>query len=131
MEVISAIHISISIPILFKPCLFDNKYWIDGGCLNNYPIDLFQDRLIDVIGININDNLTFYENFDDIQSYIFRIIKCILKGQHQYKNNIFNDYTINIECSGNTGIDWSINNSTKKILFDSGYNTVSQKYNCS
>jgi len=129
MEVITAIRISISIPILFKPYFFDNKYWIDGGCLNNYPIDLFQDRLIDVIGININDNLTFYENFDDIQSYIFRIIRCILKGQHQYKNNIFNDYTINIECSGNTGIDWSISNSTKKILFDDGYNIVSQKYN--
>jgi len=128
MHVIDAIRISISIPIFFKPHFYDNKYWIDGACINNYPIDLFSDKLNDVIGINLNENL-YNQNFDDVQTYIYAIIKSILKGQFYYKNNIFNDYTINITCPDNTCNNWDITNDLKKNLFDIGYNTVTEFYN--
>ena len=121
MKVIDAIRISISIPIFFKPFFYDNKYWIDGACINNYPIDLFKDKLDDVIGINLNDNF-YNETFEDIQTYIFSVVKSILKGQHYYKNEIFNKYTINITCPSNTCNNWEITNNIKKELYDIGYN---------
>jgi predicted acylesterase/phospholipase RssA len=114
MKIIDAVRISISIPIFFKPYYYDNKYWIDGACINNYPIDLFQDKLDDVVGINLNDNF-YNENFDDIQTYIISVIKSILKGQHYYKNNIFKDSTINIICPSNTCNNWEIKNDVKKM----------------
>jgi len=123
MKVLEAIRISISIPIFFKPYFYDNKYWIDGGCINNYPIDLFKDKLDDVIGINLNDKY-YNDNINDIQTYIFSVVKSILKGQHYYKNNIFNDYTIDIMCPHDTCNNWEITNDLKKILFDIGYNSV-------
>ena len=123
MKIIDAIRISISIPIFFKPYFYDNKYWIDGACINNYPIDLFEDKLDDVIGINLNDNF-YNDNFEDIQTYIISVVKSILKGQHYYKNDIFKDYTVNITCPSNTCNNWEITNIVKKELFDIGYNTI-------
>jgi predicted acylesterase/phospholipase RssA len=123
MKVIDAVIISISLPLFFKPFFYNNKYWIDGGCINNYPIDLFEDRLDDVIGINLIVN-NHNESFEDIQTYIGAVVKSILKGQHYYKNNIFDKYSINIECPSNTCTNWDITDDGKKELYDLGYKSL-------
>ena len=122
MKVWEAIRISMSIPIFFKPYFYDNKYWIDGSCINNYPIDLFKDKLDDVIGINLKDNF-YNENFEDIPTYIISIIRSFFKGQNQYKSIIFSEYTIDITCPSNTCNNWEITNNSKKELYDIGYNS--------
>lgn len=38
MSVITAIRISISIPLVFTPVLYNDEYYIDGGIVNNLPI---------------------------------------------------------------------------------------------
>jgi hypothetical protein len=38
MSVITAIRISCAIPVMFIPVLFENEYYIDGGCINNFPL---------------------------------------------------------------------------------------------
>jgi len=38
MSVLTAIRISISIPIVFTPVLYQDDYYIDGGLVNNFPI---------------------------------------------------------------------------------------------
>ena len=38
IKLIDAIYITSAIPILFKPMLYKNKYYIDGGLVNQYPI---------------------------------------------------------------------------------------------
>jgi predicted patatin/cPLA2 family phospholipase len=39
MSVRLAIRISISIPILFNPVLYNDNYYIDGGIINNFPMN--------------------------------------------------------------------------------------------
>lgn len=38
MSVLTAIRISISVPIIFTPVLYEMEYYIDGGLVNNFPI---------------------------------------------------------------------------------------------
>jgi NTE family protein len=38
MSVLTAIRISISIPIVFTPVLYDSDYYVDGALVNNFPI---------------------------------------------------------------------------------------------
>jgi hypothetical protein len=38
MSVITAIRISSAIPVMFTPVLFENEYYIDGGCINNFAL---------------------------------------------------------------------------------------------
>ena len=39
LKLYEALYMSISIPILFKPKFYENNFYIDGGILNNNPID--------------------------------------------------------------------------------------------
>jgi predicted acylesterase/phospholipase RssA len=126
MPIITAIKISCSIPFIFKPVLYNNKVWIDGGCLNNYPINYFIDRLDDVIGISLEDEEIFIEKFDDIPSYFIQIFKCILKGLNFDKYEKYYKNTIKIKVTSNYTF-FDITKEEKKILFNHGYNTV-EKY---
>ena len=40
MKVIDAIYSSISIPFLFEPLLYNEKFYFDGGLFSNYPLDI-------------------------------------------------------------------------------------------
>ena len=41
MTILSAVRISISLPLVFQAIKKDNDIYVDGGMLNNYPIDVF------------------------------------------------------------------------------------------
>ena len=124
MKVITALQISISIPFIFTPCRYDNKIWIDGGCINNYPIELFHDKLDDVIGIYLGNNKDVKEMIDSLDSYIFKIFKCIVKGLDYNKIKLYNKNTILIKSIDNISTKWNISKDEKKELFNIGMNSV-------
>ena len=55
MEVIDALCISSCLPIIFTPFKFDNKLWIDGGTINNFPIEYFYNDMKNTLGITVCD----------------------------------------------------------------------------
>ncbi len=128
MEILKAIRISISMPIFCKPYKYNDKIWIDGGCINNYPIDLFKDKLNDVIGILLDDTYDFVENFDELDTYILGIFKCILRGVSVSKYESYKKNTIKIICKTNIDTNYDINVNLKKQLFNDGYNTAKLFY---
>ncbi len=128
MQVLKAIRITISIPLYFKPYKYNNKIWIDGACANNYPIEPFIDKIDDVIGILLEDNMTYIENFDEVDKYIYRIIKCIVKGECINKYNTYKNNTIQIICDFEI-FDFEITTEIKKNLFLQGYDSAKEFYN--
>jgi NTE family protein len=124
MQVIKAIQISISMPVVFKPCIYDDKIWIDGGCLNNYPIEIFINNLDDVVGIYLDDEKIEYNQFDEIQTYLNQVMTCILRGRDINKISLYSKQTIVITCKGGVSFDWNITKDEKLLLYQLGYNTV-------
>jgi predicted acylesterase/phospholipase RssA len=59
MSVITAVRISISIPIFFTPVLYNNDYYVDGCITNNFPLKYCNiDTTIGLyIGINGDNNV--------------------------------------------------------------------------
>ncbi len=51
MEVATAVRISVSIPYFFKPVEHNGHLYIDGGCLDNFPIGQFDDAPILTKGV--------------------------------------------------------------------------------
>ena len=121
MQILKAIRISISIPFIFRPYMFEGKLWVDGGCMNNFPIDLFNDKLNDVIGIYLDDIYDIIEEITEIQDYFFRIFKCIFRGLNCSKIEIFKKYFVHIMSEGNQSTNWEISLDEKKKLFEQGY----------
>ena len=119
MEVIKAIEISISIPLVFKPVHFNNKIWIDGGTLNNYPINYFNNDLNNIIGINLKNKNIYIDQFNSHQEYLYQLMKCLLKSSHIDKKK-YNKTTIELLVDNINDIN--INNETKLKLYNQGYN---------
>ncbi len=53
-DLIQAIKASSSIPIVFPPVEIDGQQYLDGGLLNNFPVEPIKDSCETIIGINVN-----------------------------------------------------------------------------
>ncbi|MBL7970078.1 MAG: patatin-like phospholipase family protein [Prolixibacteraceae bacterium] len=47
---------SASIPVIFEPQIIDGVTYIDGGLLNNLPVDCIRDKCRILIGVHVNHN---------------------------------------------------------------------------
>lgn len=121
MQVLKAIRITISIPFIFRPYSYNNKLWVDGACMNNFPIDLFSDKLDDVIGIYMDEVYENLEEINEIQNYVFRVFTCVIRGLNFNKLELFKKYFVHIILSENFSIKWDMNIDEKKKIFDQGY----------
>lgn len=53
-----SVRASMSIPFLFKPVMIDDKVFVDGGMVNNFPVRNMQERGVDIIiGIDLEDDV--------------------------------------------------------------------------
>ena len=53
-DIVKPIIASSSIPGLFEPMLIDGKQYIDGGVLNNLPVESFIDLLEPLVAVHVN-----------------------------------------------------------------------------
>lgn len=69
-----AVVASGAFPSLFKPVRIDNMELIDGGVINNYPIDEIKAKGVDVIiGVDVQDDLANSEELQSATSILFQI----------------------------------------------------------
>jgi hypothetical protein len=120
-----AILMSCSIPLIFKPIEWENKLYVDGGLIDNFPIfNIDLDQIKYTLGIQIylksNDKLT--ENFDksDIYNYIFDLIKIIIESNTNIKT--YNIISINIDSSIlDSFLNINIDKNIKHQIINAGY----------
>lgn len=66
------IRASCSLPILFKPVKIDNYLYVDGGVMNNLPVEPFIEKVDFVIGAEVNPFLKEERDFSNIVSIAVR-----------------------------------------------------------
>lgn len=85
MSVIKAIKISTSFPFIFDPVKHNNMLYIDGGVMNNFPIEYFGYKNQETLGINLTDSEEETTNeiipVNNILNYGFNILHSILLVQ--------------------------------------------------
>ncbi len=93
-KVSTAVRISISIPGLFIPVIIDGKKYIDGAILNNYAMNLFDDKIDTTIGILIcNEYNTDYTYFEE---YPVAVMNLFMYNYYQKTADQYRDNTIYI-----------------------------------
>lgn len=125
MELSKVIMMSLAIPIIFCPIIYENNMYVDGGCLDNFPICVFQNNIKETIGIIIIDSTDRVE-INDFETYLFRVVKCIGHGLHgSYKlHKHYINSTIEINANFVDSTDFDIENSVKDELFLIGYDAI-------
>lgn len=124
MSVIKALRISTSIPIYFTPVLFQNKLWVDGGVINNYPIDLFKNNLNKTLGIYLAEKMNF-STIDNLENYFICIIHSLIKGLSDKSINGFENNTIIIKSNVYNVIDTNFSHNKLNEFVDIGYKSIS------
>ncbi len=64
-QLIRRILASAAFPGVFAPVKMGNQYYIDGGTLNNFPVDLVKGRCDHIIGVYVNPFRTI--NFEELK----------------------------------------------------------------
>jgi predicted acylesterase/phospholipase RssA len=131
LNVLTAVKMSYAIPLIFKPVIHNNMFYVDGGILNNFPIKYFKNDIKNTIGISV---ATIEDNIYDIFSYLKNVMKTMLcvKYKEPFLNHIIQiNPTIQI-----TFYDiFTMNNLTniRQDMVNDGYNTAEHffqnKYN--
>lgn len=114
MCISKAVRMSVSIPFIFTNVEYKNKLYVDGGLMNNYPIN-FSKNIEKTIGINL-DSSCKYENINNIEQYIMSIFNCLFQKKNKYKNN-----TINIKMEKSNMVNFDLSNLDKYNMFVKGF----------
>ncbi len=96
----TAMRSSMAIPGVFTPVRLDNMVLIDGGMIDNYPVDVAREMGADiVIGVDVQNNLRPADKLTGTGDILNQIIN--LTGQEIYKENIERtDLYIKVDVEG-------------------------------
>ena len=119
MEVAKAVRISSCIPLYFAPVKFEDKYYVDGGCLRNLPVDAFP-KTTPII-FDFMDS-TESNDIKDLSTFTASVVNTIL--HHVHVPPVDNCIRIEIPTGDVSATDFNLSETNKKFLYYSGYNTT-------
>ena len=98
----------------------DNKYYVDGGLTNHYPIDFFKDDIKHTFGMLVTTEINADKSINNIKDYLVNITSCsfckIIEDCYlNYKEN-----TVLIEDNTNF-LDFNIDYNAKLTLIENAY----------
>jgi predicted acylesterase/phospholipase RssA len=124
-RVSTAVRISISMPGIFAPIEVEGKSYVDGGMLNNYPMNAIpKDQLNKTIGILISNE--YNTSFNSVEEYLMANMNLLMYKYFVEAYKKYENYTIQIQTiPGISMVSFDIGKDKKQMLFDHGYQAVS------
>lgn len=130
MEILNAIRISSSIPLIFIPMVYDNKLWLDGGMTENYPINICDSDIENTLGICIHDdclNNCEDKTPKDISEYLVQVFKCFVFAE-SWKNILkYEKNTIKYSYSMTVFSNFDIDKTTIENMVQVGYDQAKEQ----
>lgn len=119
-NIAKAVQASSSIPILFSPVEINGQLYVDGGLLDNVPVQPLIDRCDQIIAIDVSP-IKELEKVDGLSEIIVRIFQMIAGMQTDKKGCC--DILIRLEELADHNI---LDTSQNQKIYDIGYNYVKQ-----
>jgi predicted acylesterase/phospholipase RssA len=120
IQILTAIHMSISVPFIFRPVKFEGKMYVDGGIYDNLPVS-FSQCPETTLCITTESQHRSQATGMDLIEYFHIVMRSIVgeMGRIKVSNSpVKNILTIHIPYS--PIINTQMNNSKKKYLFELG-----------
>ncbi|MEE4178460.1 MAG: patatin-like phospholipase family protein [Bacteroides sp.] len=120
-DLVSAVTASSSIPVVFPPVEIDGEYYLDGGIINNFPVDLLRDDCETLIGINVNP-IGEFKNIKSLKAIAERTFHISMRNQEAEKEKLCDIY-IEPENLDQYGL---LDISRANEIFELGYKKASE-----
>lgn len=119
MPIYLAIRMSISLPVLMKPVIFNEKFYIDGGVTNNIPVNIFRDRAHETLVLCGSDlYVPSKKPTYTFEKYCLNMYKCMYNEWAKLKNK---------EIFGVSDLSLYVNNHMTDMPDDIGYYVLNIK----
>jgi predicted acylesterase/phospholipase RssA len=127
VKLVDALRATISIPIYFTPHKINNTFYIDGGCMNNFPVDYSDINIDKTIAVMICNPINKSSNNSNFINYFLNILKSMSIGWRDtlYRgcNNI-----ISIDSGITNVFNFSVDEKERKRLIKLGYDSIKNSY---
>lgn len=130
VSVLKTVRMSISIPFVFTPVNFNECMYVDGGCIDNFPLSLFRDRKEELIGIYIVDKNPIKNEINSFSEFTTQVIFSIINGITENSIKDYEENIIKIVIDNINTIDFDISAELKKYMYDAGYKSVGEFMDC-
>ena len=124
MSVLQAVRMSISIPFVFTPVQYNECLYVDGGCIDNFPIKYFYGREDELLGIHIINKIEERKKIQTFDEYALNVINSMINGITNTSIKNYEKYVIGIDLESVNTIDFDITTEKKIQMYNSGYNTI-------
>lgn len=124
-QVIDALIMSISIPLLFKPAKYKDYYYVDGGLTDNYPISYFESERKETLGMLVTSSSLHEFNVNNIEDYLVGL--CMTSFNKLIKITINNYKKNTVVVYDNTNfVNFKLSDESKLNLLEAGYNNTKE-----
>jgi len=120
-EIMPAVRASAAIPIMFSQQIINGIAYIDGGVVNNLPVEPLRDRCRTVVGISVNP-IEYKNKKMKIKKRIMRVSELAI-NENEARRIEMCDYHLEVPGLGN--IDFNDYNQPQKI-HDMGYRAAKE-----
>ena len=119
MKVIDAVCMSIAIPFIFASSEYCGNTYIDGGTMEEYPMNPFIDKKpYEITCVKLKMNDIYQETLDNPKDFLEALIRSTLKNRVTYKEN-FN--TVSVDVADASIFDFNMCYEDKIKLVNMGY----------
>lgn len=128
MPVVKAVRISISIPGVFCAVTMNGNTYVDGGVLNNYPIDYY-DNIENTLGFKLTSarDKKNHREVSGVKEFITSVINSMMgeiERSHVHKG--YWDHTVQIDCMDIEATEFDIGDAIKDSLIYNGYKATEE-----
>lgn len=119
MKVIDAVCMSIAIPMIFASSEYDGKTYVDGGTMEEYPMNPFIDKKpheVACIKLVIDD--IYKETMENPKDFLEALIRSTLKNRTRYNENFT---MLNVDVGDAAIFDFNMSYEDKIRLLNVGY----------
>ncbi len=118
-DLVEIIKASSSMPVVFPPVKIGNDYFLDGGIINNFPVEPLEGICETIIGVNVNP-IGEIRNLDSLKKIAIRSFQISIR-KHAYDRKDRCDIYIEPEGLNKYGL---LDISNAKEIFRMGYETT-------
>ena len=127
MELHMALRFSTSYPLVFKSLKYNGDYYVDGGVMDNYPIEAFEcDK--NVLGLKLLTNPKEDKKIDGMLDFTKHLFGAMMEGQEMAESYPYVEKTVFIEMRSESLLTsvLDIGNSKNEFQFyhDTGYKAM-------
>jgi NTE family protein len=124
-----AVRASCSLPMYFHPVKHEDKIYVDGGVICNYPIDYFKNDIDETVGIVFRDiNLDKKHTIDNFQHYLERIYTIFSQSFEDHITDIYFYNTCFVNLDANEVSQYNLTREFKEKYYKLGYSEFKQAW---